>query len=190
MINDKQASMFGRIEEPVVPALLKHPIESMAGQFHDIASIRKYIEAGNAIVTIRSKVTTDRFTFKFVRPEEQPNRERPIWARLMMGSDNETNYSMMGTFWPNQDTGGAWHVRYAHYTKFLKVKEDANSVKAAKWLFYRVYVCESVPAPLFDQAEIWHEGCCGRCGRRLTVPESIASGFGPECVKMVNKDPF
>lgn len=33
--------------------------------------------------------------------------------------------------------------------------------------------------------EIWHEGKCGRCGRQLTVPESIESGFGPECVKMI-----
>lgn len=29
--------------------------------------------------------------------------------------------------------------------------------------------------------EVWHEGRCGRCGRALTVPESIASGIGPVC---------
>ena len=29
--------------------------------------------------------------------------------------------------------------------------------------------------------EIWHEGRCGRCGRKLTVPSSIESGIGPEC---------
>jgi len=23
---------------------------------------------------------------------------------------------------------------------------------------------------------------CGRCGRVLTVPESVESGFGPECI--------
>ena len=34
--------------------------------------------------------------------------------------------------------------------------------------------------------EVWHEGKCGRCGAKLTVPESVASGFGPECVKLVN----
>ena len=32
-----------------------------------------------------------------------------------------------------------------------------------------------------EQLEFWHAGRCGRCGRRLTVPASIASGFGPEC---------
>jgi hypothetical protein len=29
--------------------------------------------------------------------------------------------------------------------------------------------------------EVWHEGRCGRCGRALTVPESVERGIGPEC---------
>jgi len=29
--------------------------------------------------------------------------------------------------------------------------------------------------------EFWHEGRCAACARRLTVPESIARGLGPEC---------
>src|ERR1700675_3055956 len=28
-------------------------------------------------------------------------------------------------------------------------------------------------------------GKCGRCGKPLTVPESIASGFGPDCREMM-----
>lgn len=29
--------------------------------------------------------------------------------------------------------------------------------------------------------EFWHEGRCAACARRLTVPNSIATGFGPDC---------
>jgi hypothetical protein len=29
-----------------------------------------------------------------------------------------------------------------------------------------------------EQIKIYHEGKCARCGRPLTVPESIESGFG------------
>jgi len=29
--------------------------------------------------------------------------------------------------------------------------------------------------------EFWHEGRCAACARRLTVPESVATGFGPDC---------
>lgn len=32
---------------------------------------------------------------------------------------------------------------------------------------------------------IYHVGRCGRCGRVLTVPESIMSGLGPECITKV-----
>jgi hypothetical protein len=32
-----------------------------------------------------------------------------------------------------------------------------------------------------ETVEIWHEGRCCRCGRRLTVPESIYAGIGPDC---------
>ncbi|MGQ4872128.1 MAG: DUF6011 domain-containing protein, partial [Candidatus Thorarchaeota archaeon] len=40
--------------------------------------------------------------------------------------------------------------------------------------------CTSVyNVALPEKVRIWHEGKCGRCGRRLTVPESIESGYGP-----------
>jgi hypothetical protein len=31
--------------------------------------------------------------------------------------------------------------------------------------------------------KIHHEGRCGKCGRLLTVPESVETGIGPECAK-------
>jgi hypothetical protein len=38
-----------------------------------------------------------------------------------------------------------------------------------------------------DFIEVWHEGKCGKCGRTLTVPSSIESGIGPECMKSLSK---
>lgn len=34
---------------------------------------------------------------------------------------------------------------------------------------------------VLSAAEIMHEGKCCRCGRKLTHPESIETGLGPEC---------
>ena len=31
--------------------------------------------------------------------------------------------------------------------------------------------------------KVYHVGKCGRCGRKLTTPESILTGLGPECSK-------
>jgi len=60
----------------------------------------------------------------------------------------------------------------------------ANDMKAKvfEWLWRtRLSTASELP----DQVEVWHEGRCARCGRRLTVPESISSGFGPECITKV-----
>ena len=40
---------------------------------------------------------------------------------------------------------------------------------------------------LEDYIELWHEGRCGKCGRVLTVPTSISTGFGPDCLRRLNK---
>lgn len=39
-----------------------------------------------------------------------------------------------------------------------------------------------------ENAEFWCEGRCGSCGRALTVPEGIKTGFGPECKRRQEKD--
>ena len=44
-----------------------------------------------------------------------------------------------------------------------------------------------VAGTLPEFVEVWHEGCCGKCGKRLTVPSSIENGLGPECIKTLTK---
>jgi hypothetical protein len=48
--------------------------------------------------------------------------------------------------------------------------------KALKWLLGAL---KSGHMP--TTVELWHNGRCSRCKRRLTDPESIARGLGPEC---------
>lgn len=42
---------------------------------------------------------------------------------------------------------------------------------------------------LLQRAEIEHAGQCLRCGRTLTQPDSIRSGYGPECFTIVTGQP-
>jgi len=44
--------------------------------------------------------------------------------------------------------------------------------------FFWKFVAQNVMPP---QMDVHHEGRCGRCNRKLTVPESIENGLGPEC---------
>jgi hypothetical protein len=61
--------------------------------------------------------------------------------------------------------------------KKSRIGPDAPSAKAFAWLFPKL----AAGAKLDDLVELYHEGRCGRCGRTLTVPESVATGFGPNC---------
>lgn len=142
--------------------------------------IRAYIEGGNATITIQSKATNERFTFRFRQPkhERDPRHHKPIWVSVLTGSDNNTCYSFIGSIFPDRSTT---EIRPSQRSK---VGLDADSAKAVAWLLRQVYLGTNDEA-LFGRATIWHEGRCGRCGRKLTVPESVSSGFGPECITRI-----
>jgi hypothetical protein len=142
----------------------------MIGQLSTAADVQRYMLAGRAKITIRSKVTQARFTYKI-----RKLKDGDIWfVNLLRGPDNDADYQYMGIV-KKSDTGkGLIFTRTAK----SRVTDDAVSMKAFRWMFARVAV-DLLP----DNLEVWHEGTCGRCGRSLTVPESIAQGIGPECIK-------
>jgi hypothetical protein len=66
---------------------------------------------------------------------------------------------------------------YSHGKK-SRVGTDAPSVVGFQWLLAQLVNHNAVDP---NVAELRHTGLCGRCGRALTVPESIDTGFGPRC---------
>ena len=165
-----------------IPWKEERPLQAaiMRGRLATAMDVKRFIEAGNATITVVSKKSGTRFTFRFSRPDEastqlrnQSFATRPIWVSLLAGTDNNSHYSFMGTIFPDRCQ---WEVRQS--TK-SKVGEDAPSWSALVWFIESLY---KHPERLADFAEVWHEGRCGRCGRKLTVPESISTGYGPECV--------
>jgi hypothetical protein len=169
-----------------VGALLGAPgPEHFRGRFADVESIKRFIEAGNATVTVVSKKSQSRYTFRFSRPNEadtqlhnQPFATRPVWVSLLAGADNESAYSFMGTIFPGRCL---WEVRRSAKSK---VGEEAPSWTAMQWFVESLY---RHPERVLSHADVWHEGRCGRCGRKLTVPASINDGFGPECAGKVGR---
>lgn len=124
---------------------------------------RSFILAGNATFTVRSRKTGARFTYK----ARQPKADSPVFISLLNGSDNEDDFTFLGTIFNGE--------RYAHGRK-SSVGADAPSAVAFNWLWNNI---EKLP----DTVEFFHEGCCACCGRKLTTPESIELGVGPECAK-------
>ena len=143
----------------------------MRGQLTSIEDIKNFVLAGNATITIRSGATGSRFTFKIRTPK---HAQSPIWfVSLLTGSDNENHYEYVGQI---RNNGLFDHGRKS------RISNDATSVKAFSWFWNMIRAGRS---NILEQAEVYHEGRCGRCGRKLTVPESVESGFGPECINHV-----
>lgn len=143
----------------------------MKGQLTTADTAKAYMLAGNATVTIRSIPTQMRYTFKIrqAKPTERNNwRTDQYFVNLLIGQDNESDYAYMGMI-----RKGIFQL-----TTASKYNETTTPVKAFRWVFDRL---QNGIMP--DKLEIWHEGTCGRCGRKLTVPESVERGIGPECAK-------
>lgn len=138
-------------------------------QLSDVASVRRFVLAGAATFTLVSRATGARFTYR-VRSCE--NNDALWFVSVLTGQDNENSYSYLGII--RDSTLG---YRFQRTAK-SRLSADSPSCKAADWFFRAVFaVVPILPASV----EFWHEGRCCRCGRKLTVPESIAAGVGPEC---------
>jgi Family of unknown function (DUF6011) len=133
-----------------------------------------FILAGNAKFSIKHKTTGNHLTYR-VRKADQEKPDSPWFVSVLTGNA-ESNFTYIGCLW-NSRQGPT----YRHGTK-SGIGSDATSVKVLEHIIKQL-----VGECLHANFEIWHEGCCGRCGRTLTVPESINSGFGPECVKLILK---
>jgi hypothetical protein len=140
--------------------------------------IREFALAGNAILTLRSIETGTRFTYKITANETG----KVHFVKLLSGSDNEADYRYIG------------HIRegsFRHGGAKSFARYDAPSVIAIGW-FVRNFLNtrQSIVPARAAKLEVWHEGHCGRCGRRLTVPESIESGLGSECAAKGRRVPM
>ena len=143
---------------------------SDTARFTTAADARAFMTGGNATVTLVSTKTGTRFTYRL-----RANDEGDVFfVSLLGGPDNESDYRYMGRI----ARGVFWQGRKV--PKPGDVGPDAPSSLAFKWAWERL-----AKGVLLDSLEIWHEGRCGRCARKLTVPSSIASGFGPECAGKV-----
>lgn len=127
-------------------------------------AVKTFALAGKATLTFRSKKTGTRFTYKVKTSEG-----KPAFVSVLTGSNNEEDFTYLGTIF---DADSFKHGKKS------PIGETAPSAKAFAWVWERVARGE-----LPEGVEVWHEGRCGKCARKLTTPESIARGIGPECSK-------
>jgi Family of unknown function (DUF6011) len=142
-------------------------------RFQTMADAKAFTLAGNAIITLQSLRSGTHFTYKVVAPNADKQEKRgyapeQVWfVKLLTGGCADSGeWSYLGMIKPGQGF---------FLTRASSARPEAPSVKAFRFFF------ES--QELHTELVVRHEGHCGRCGRTLTVPESIERGIGPECAE-------
>lgn len=132
---------------------------------------KAFITAGNATITIESAKTGKHFTYRVTQAKDYSGNKTDRWfVSLMTGPNNTSDFTYLGML-----QNGALKL-----TAKSKGNDQTPSVRGFRYVWSNI-AAGTIPS----DAHIHHEGHCGRCGRTLTVPESIESGFGPECIQMV-----
>lgn len=142
---------------------------------------KTFITAGKAKFTLEVPAyfqtqhnTKSHYTYEVRRKEASDKWPEAYFVSLLSGPNNETDYRYLGML--NPSTG------YVKLTKKSCCGKDAMAYRLLDRALLNIWngQSERVEAAGF---KLHHEGYCGRCGRTLTVPESIESGIGPECAK-------
>lgn len=132
---------------------------------------KDFILAGRAILTMIGK--SDRYTFKIRRadPTEQNPNPSLYFVSVLTGP---TSWTYMGVLNPSSGR--------LTPSKGSKVPTTDPAFVAAAWAFPAIFRHGRLPG-----GQVLHAGRCGRCAKVLTDPDSIRSGFGPDCRQKVGQ---
>lgn len=137
--------------------------------FVDIDQITRFVEAGNATVTLNSMKTGKHYTYKIKKISDNSTI---YYVNLLTNGDNSGRYTYIGTY---NSVSKLFRI-----TSKSKMTYNSTPVKAFMYFCKGLYRRE-----IMKDLEVLHDNKCGRCNRKLTTPESIKYGFGPECIKLV-----
>jgi hypothetical protein len=129
--------------------------------------IAQFVLGGNSTFTVVSKRTGSRLTFKVGFWEER----NMYIVKVLTGPDNENDYRKLGK------------IKNGIFSLTDAARENGFTVETRSFSVFSWLLRNLQSEKIDDQIEIWHAGRCGRCGRKLTVPESIETGLGPECAE-------
>jgi len=137
-----------------------------------ITAIKQFVLAGKSFFTVQNTTTQGRFTYKVTQAKDDNDKIKNLWfVSVLTGADNDNSYSYIGII-----SGDSFRL-----TSKSSFPKDTTSVKGFRWLWNNITNNHDLP----DNVDFLHAGRCGRCGRKLTTPESIDMGFGPVCAGLL-----
>lgn len=130
--------------------------------------IESYVFQNKSTVTIRSKKSGEHFTYNIVK-DKYADYYR---IYLLVGEDNERSFRYIGLYYRD---------RREYYLPGLYREYNQPVPLSIKVIRYVLQNIDNLP----DTIEIYHSCKCALCGRKLTTPASLRTGFGPKCIKYV-----
>lgn len=137
----------------------------MNGHIIDNSKALDFILAGKSLFTVKNSQSQNRFTFKVTKHK----KEDIFFVKVLT---NPNVYEFIGTIIDKS----------FYHSKKSRISSNSQSFKVFSYILNKLND-KSLPSFI----EIWHEGHCGKCGKTLTDPDSIITGFGPFCSKSLNK---
>ena len=134
-------------------------------QILDPDKAKTFLKAGRAIITLQSEVTGNHYTYRLT----QSNDKRVIFVSVLTEGDRYQYAGLLDNC----------RIRITKRSKYLP---DSIVIKAFNYFGDRLRI-NRIPKNL----TVMHSGRCGRCGRSLTHPDSVHSGIGPECKKLIGR---
>ncbi len=127
----------------------------------ETTSAASFLFAGKAAFTLQSKVTGTHFSYRI-----SESKDGSVFFASVVLSGSKLYVGIIPSDKREQFRS----------TRASKLPSSHPAVAALEWFLKHL---DSA------QVELHHEGKCGRCSRKLTHPDSIATGIGPECIKIL-----
>lgn len=134
---------------------------------------KDFVLAGKATFTVQCP-DGQHYTYRVTRKEASNGYPETFFVSQLTGPDNESSYTYLGKLDP--------FTGQVSPTKATNGRESSYAFRLLNRVLVRVW-CDDHAAYEQFGFSVRHAGKCGRCGRTLTVPQSIESGIGPECAK-------
>ncbi len=114
------------------------------------------------------------YTYRIYKKKDKKDENKEVFFVSLKTGPEDRNYAYLGIF--NTETG------QIALTKKSIGSDDCWSVRFFRRIMANIF-CEEPDNITEAGFDVHHEGKCGKCGRKLTVPVSIKTGLGPICSK-------
>lgn len=156
----------------------------------DRAKTKTFVFAGRAHFTLRNSQTGSVITFRVTKPRGPKAVKYPpelYWVALKYNEDTTDGVGWMNIGYVMSNSH-EYRITRKQAEKLTRDRQDRPQVAKAfeqgrtvfNWFINNLFT-DRLP----DALEVYHEGRCGRCAKRLTVPGSIEVGYGPECIDIM-----